>query len=414
MAPPPHLLVVDDEPSVATTVEAVLELEGYRCRSETTAAGARRLLETEQFDVALLDLRLEDADGIEFLHELHERQPECVAILLTGYASLESAVRAIREGAYDYLMKPCDLDELRLTVARAAEHGAMARALRQRVEELEAANARVRSLASELQQRVDRATADLSKKVEELSEAKQGLETAQLQRREFISMIVHELGQPLTNITGYAQLLGRETLSPETRDRARTTIISEARRLDRLVQDLADVSSLTSGRFSINATEYDLHALLREQSELARAKSERHTVVVDAGSEPLAALGDRDRIAQLLSNLLGNAIKYSEGGQIRTSIAVRGAEVRIEVRDEGPGIPPDRLHSVFEPHVRLPTTVPGSEPEGSGLGLFIAREIVHAHGGRIWAESDGLRGTSFVILLPLRVTAAPQEELIGS
>ena len=413
MARTPSLLVVDDEPSVAVTVQAVLELEGYRCLSATTAAEARTFLAAEAFDVTLLDLRLEDADGIEFLHEVHERQPDCIAIVLTGYASLESAVRAIREGAYDYLMKPCDLDELKLTVARAAEHGALARALRERVEELEAANAKIQMLATDLQQRVDQATADLSQKVDELSEAKRGLELAAQQRREFISMIVHELGQPLTNITGYAQLLERATLSPETQARARNTILSEARRLDRLVQDLSDVSRLTGGRFSITPTDYDLGELVQEQGELARTRSDRHSIQVDVPEETVSAVGDRDRIAQLLSNLLDNAIKYSDGGEVRANLCLSDGEARIEVIDHGPGIPPDRLQSVFEPHVRL--TVPGRErePGGSGLGLFIAHGIVEAHGGRIWAESDGLRGTRFIVRLPLKVALAPQEELIG-
>src|SRR3712207_6330560 len=121
--PPARILVVDDEESVAVTMQAVLEQEGYRVWSATSATQARRLFGQEELDVVLLDLRVDTTDGIDLMRELRGRQPDCVPIMLTGYASLESAVRAIREGAYDYLVKPCDLDELKLTIARAVERG---------------------------------------------------------------------------------------------------------------------------------------------------------------------------------------------------------------------------------------------------------------------------------------------------
>ena len=136
MADAAQIMVLDDEESVSVTMQAVLEQEGYRVWAATSAPEARSLLANERFDVALLDLRIDDTDGIEFLAEVRAAQPECVPIMLTGYASLESAVRAIREGAYDYLVKPCDLDELKLTIARAVERGALTRTLAERVEEL--------------------------------------------------------------------------------------------------------------------------------------------------------------------------------------------------------------------------------------------------------------------------------------
>ena len=400
MADAAQIMVLDDEESVSVTMQAVLEQEGYRVWAATSAPEARSLLANERFDVALLDLRIDDTDGIEFLSEVRAAQPECVPIMLTGYASLESAVRAIREGAYDYLVKPCDLDELKLTIARAVERGALTRTLAERVEELQAANITIQRFASELQERVERATAELSQKVAELSEAKERLEEEQRQREEFISMIAHELSQPLTNISASAQLLGREKTPAEFKERARTTIVSETRRLTRLVQDLFDATRLAAGRFEVSPSSCDLGEIVREQVELVRATSDRHTVALDLPVDVPSSICDRDRIAQVLSNLLTNAVKYTPGGTIRVRLRTEDGNALLTVHDEGPGIPPDRLEAIFEPHVRLVGGA-GSRLKGSGLGLYIARGIVEAHGGRIWAESAEGGGAVFTMCLPL-------------
>jgi signal transduction histidine kinase len=398
--PVPRILVVDDEESVAVTMQAVLEQEGYRVSSASSAAEARRHFRQEALDVVLLDLRVDTTDGIDLVRELRAVQPNCVPIMLTGYASLESAIRAIREGAYDYLVKPCDLDELKLTIARAVERGRLTRALEQRVEELQVANARINMLAEELQERVDRATADLSQKVSELSEAKARLEEEQRQREEFISMVAHELAQPLTNISTSAQLLGRERLTAESKERARTTILAETRRLTRLVQDLYDATRLAAGRFEVRPADCDLTEIIRQQVELACGMSDRHIFRVEVEDGLFAAWCDRDRIAQVLSNILTNSIKYTPGGTVRVQLRADAAQAVIRVLDEGPGIPSDRLEAIFEPHVRLV----GAETvgkKGSGLGLYIARGIIEAHRGRIWADNAEGGGAVFMISLPL-------------
>src|SRR5918912_2536865 len=123
------VLVVDDEESVATTIEAILRLDGHDVLAVTSGTEAIRLLNERQFDVVLTDLRLADIDGIDVLKEVQRTSPDTAAIMLTGYASLESAVAALRSGAYDYLMKPSDVDELRATVNRAVER----RQLRQKL-----------------------------------------------------------------------------------------------------------------------------------------------------------------------------------------------------------------------------------------------------------------------------------------
>jgi signal transduction histidine kinase len=400
MAKAPRILIVDDEPGVTVTLKAILEQEGYEVMAALTAAEAQQLIARVPFDAALLDVRIDAADGLDLLAELQECQPDCCAIMLTGYASLESAVRAIRHGAYDYLTKPCDLDELKLTVARAIERGMLTRQLRERLKELEQANATIRALNDDLQRRVEAATAELSRKVVELSETMRRLEEAQRLREEFISMVVHEIGQPLTNISGYAQLLERGKVSGEARVRAVSTIAAEARRLRRLVQDLADAARMAAGRFHVEPTECDLAEIAREQVELARARTDRHTITLEAPPTLPPVRCDRDRVAQVLSNLLGNAMKYAPGGRIAVRLRAQNGCVCASVSDEGPGIPPQELETIFHPYVRLRQ---GAETDtgGSGLGLYIARGIVEAHGGRIWVESAPGKGTTFTFCLPV-------------
>jgi len=127
MGDPARILVVDDEENVALTLGEVLKREGYHVHIAASPSEANALISKEEFDVALVDLRLGTSNGIDIIKTLRSQQPACVTIILTGYASLESAIEAIRQGAYDYLVKPCDLDELKLTVKGAVERGEMVR-----------------------------------------------------------------------------------------------------------------------------------------------------------------------------------------------------------------------------------------------------------------------------------------------
>jgi DNA-binding NtrC family response regulator len=135
----PTILLVDDDESVRVTMQAVLEMDGYRVTPVSKGSDALELLAEREFDLVLTDLRLDDLDGIAILEEIKQRWPDTVAVLLTGYASLESAVKALRQGAYDYLFKPTDVEELRATVARGIEKRQLTQALRLRVAELERA-----------------------------------------------------------------------------------------------------------------------------------------------------------------------------------------------------------------------------------------------------------------------------------
>src|SRR6202158_2666117 len=217
------LLVVDDEQSVAVTMGAILEMDGYDVTISTTGADALAKLRENIFDLVLTDLRLDDTDGLTIVTEVGRVQPDTLAIILTGYASLESAIKALREGAYDYLIKPCDVDELRAVVARGIERRQLGLQLKTRMAELEAANATIRELNRDLQRRVEKATAQLQQRMDDLACANEEIadlyrsaqaNIEQLQeldrlKSRFLSMASHELKPPLTAISGLAQVLLR-------------------------------------------------------------------------------------------------------------------------------------------------------------------------------------------------------------
>ena len=373
------ILVVDDEQSVATTIKAILQLDGNEVTAVTSGKEALDLLGRQEFDVVLTDLRLDDLDGIEILRETQKLWPDTVSIMLTGYASLESAVTALRSGAYDYLIKPSDVDELRATVGRGLER----RRLRQRLVELE-----------------------------QLDKLK----------TQFLSMASHELRTPLTAVSGFMQIarrrmgrLGAATEVPQPwrqeaqkADETLEMANRQAKKLARLIDELLDVSRLQQGRVEMRLAEIDLGEVVREVGERMKLLSKGHEIETKvAGIAPI--VGDRDRIEQVFENLVGNAIKYSpEDSRIEMSLRVNGANAVVSVRDHGIGIAPAEVEKIFGLFYRSPD--PRADHVGGlGLGLYISREIVSRHHGRLWAERNPDAGTTFHVTLPLAHVRSREE-----
>jgi PAS domain S-box-containing protein len=168
---PARVLLVDDEESVLLTLEAVLRQEGYDVKAVGSGADALKALQRSAYDLLLTDLRIDEIDGLTLLAAAQKRDPETISILLTGYASLESAVQALRHGAFNYLLKPCNIDEMKLTIARGLEKKRLAEALRERVTELEQANRTIQTFNRQLEDKVHEATAQLADRVRELQQS---------------------------------------------------------------------------------------------------------------------------------------------------------------------------------------------------------------------------------------------------
>jgi signal transduction histidine kinase len=179
------------------------------------------------------------------------------------------------------------------------------------------------------------------------------------------------------------------------------TIRIAARRMTRLINDLLDVSRIDSGhKLPIEAQPVEVTPILEELAEIFRPQTDARGIVLDlsAPTEPIRILADRDRLIQAISNLLGNAIKFTpEGGSVSLRAETRASEMEFAVRDTGPGVPEESLTRIWDPYWQMKRTA----RMGAGLGLPIARGIVEAHSGRIWVESRPGRGTTFYFTVPL-------------
>src|SRR2546429_2462974 len=266
------VLVVDDEESVVVTIKAILQLDGYNVSTTTSGCKAREVVRHTEYALVLTDLRLEDGDGLDVLKAVRENHPETITIMLTGYASLESAIQALRAGAYDYLVKPSEVEELRSTVARGIERRRLGQELRKRVAELERANREIADLNSSLQRRIDDATAELKERYEQLKELDR-------MKSQFLSIASHELKTPITAMSGFLQValrrVRRLSEGPDAGAAAEglrgiteqlEVVYRQTTKLARLVDELLDVSRIQTGRIEFRYGDVDIAELADEVS----------------------------------------------------------------------------------------------------------------------------------------------------
>lgn len=225
-------------------------------------------------------------------------------------------------------------------------------------------------------------------------------------RQHFVAVATHELRNPLAAMLGWAQLLGRE---PALMNRAREVIISQAHRLDRLISELLDAARLEAGMLTLNPVRTDLVPLVEAAGESARVLSPMHQVRLELPESAIEGYWDRGRLEQVLQNLLANAIKYSsDGGDIVLRAERHGPYVQVSITDQGAGIPPEALPHLFDRYYRVQATA--QRIEGLGLGLWVSRMLIEAHGGELWAESEGVgRGSTFTFALPITPSYGPSD-----
>jgi two-component system, sensor histidine kinase and response regulator len=397
-----HVLIVDDDRALLDALSEALQLRMGEV-DVTTSESAQAALETlanADVDAVVADIKMPKMDGLQLLEHIRELQPNTPTLLITGHGEHELAVQALRGGAYDYVQKPIDRDYFVSSLRRAIQTHQLSR-------ELERQRADLIQHAEELEKCVQERTIELRELYHreqtmraELEEAYRKLADAQRQREELVSMIAHDLAGPLTAVKGYAEALERPNTPPPVRARAQTVIRTVADHMTRLVSDLADSGRLATGQFQVQPAACDLVQLTRQQIDALAGRLEQHTMHLEAPAE-LPIVCDPDRVTQVVANLLSNALKHTQGGEVRVRLWSEDQEARLSVTDHGPGIPAEELETIFEPRKRL-TGNGSATPSGAGLGLHIARGIVEAHGGRLWAESPPGYGATFQLSLPLQ------------
>jgi signal transduction histidine kinase/CheY-like chemotaxis protein len=517
--PNPRVLIVDDEPSVLVTTRAVLEQEGYVVETSTGGAAAIARIAAEDFDLVLTDLNMPKIDGLAVLAEVQRRSPNTATIMITGYASVQSALDAVQLGASEYLMKPVEIEQLKLAIRRSLERKRLSeigtlyrvsRAISGALEEAEICAEVMEAVQAVLgvnevgvalfngEQQVRSCTGadatifqnpavlqalcagtvvsnelgkvlsptlitrsgtaavavapgmaggrlvcaifargtmphgvpasaqrflhglanhaalafanaalvnELKANNQELAAANQKLKELDALKSRFLGIATHELRTPLSVILGYASMLEEsvgERLNEEERRMLRDAV-SACKRLIRLVNSMLDISQIESGKMRMDVRPGDVRSVVQEvvtffAHEAARRDVKLHTEV--PARLPKVPM-DSERIEQVLINLVGNALKFTNaGGDITVAVRHPNDEHALEivVRDTGVGIAPQDQTRLFEDFGRLRTVAVG-EP-GGGLGLAIARRIVEAHGGAISVESSLGEGSTFRFTLP--------------
>ena len=241
--------------------------------------------------------------------------------------------------------------------------------------------------------------------------ARQRAAVAELERlnrakSEFVSIVSHEFRTPLTGIQGFSEMMKNEDLTLDEMREYAGDINKDAQRLNRMITEMLDLDKMESGRMQLHREPLDLNAIVSDAVWAVRPHAPRHplTLRLDPAAGELS--GDRDKLVQVMANLLNNAVKYSpDGGEIVVSTRLEGDSVHITVRDHGIGIPSGALETIFERYGRV-ESIATRQIKGTGLGLPIVRQIVQLHGGEVWAESSVGEGSVFHVRLP-RGEAAP-------
>jgi signal transduction histidine kinase len=385
-----RLLVVDDEENLRITTSAILENEGYVVDTAASGDEAIGLLSTSDYDLVLTDLHMEHGEGLVVLNEIRRNAPLTISVVLTGFASVESAIAALQEGAYDYLVKPCDIEAMKHTIRRGVEHRRLMLAEQK-------ARADLEQLNLDLERRIIERTAELTRLNAELAEANRAKDV-------FLATLSHELRTPLTPVVGWIKLLRSGNLDSKSVAQALDAIERNAWLQARLIDDLLDTSRIATGKLQFEPRPADLNHAVKAALETVRtlASSRNIELAVRQSATTLVVMGEPVRLQQVVWNLLSNAIKFSEtGGQVTITTETDGVEARLVVADTGVGISPDFLPHVFD-RFRQADGSTSRRHGGLGLGLAIADALAKMHGGRLKAESGGAgKGATFTFYLGL-------------
>ncbi|GCE06580.1 hybrid sensor histidine kinase/response regulator [Dictyobacter aurantiacus] len=385
-----YILLVDDDIALLQALPQALYLRmpGSKVDTADTAVKALELLKANDYDAIVSDIKMPGMDGLVLLARIQGIRPETPTLLITGHGDHNLAIQALRGGAYDFIQKPIDREYFVAALRRATQ----SRYLRRQVYAQQQA----------LEQHAKSLEMTVLERTRELIEAN-------AVKDEFISIASHELKTPLASLKGMAQLLHRRLIrasSPEVA--SLVSMENSIRRIEVLVNDLLNISSLETGLFDLHCQRCCVVELTQRLVDEYVSGVNPHPVIsTHFPDKDFEAEIDVERLGQVVINLLSNARKYSVTGSPIDVIVTRQEQTyTISVSDTGSGIPQEMLPFIFERFYRVPgVEVQTGSSVGFGLGLYVSRQIVERHGGRIEVESTPGKGSVFSLVLPL--PAAP-------
>jgi len=383
------IIVVDDDMGTRVTLCGILEDAGYKVIGLERGTEAREAIRENNFDVIITDIRLPDVGGMEILEVAKEINPDAAVIMITGYASIETAVDAVNQGAYAYFVKPLNPDEIKTTIANVLRQQRLSRENKRLVESLQCSN-------------------------KLLNEANEKLKKVTQTKSDFLAHMSHELRTPLNIVIGFSELMLDETPGKinEEQRQCLDDILSSGNQLLNLINDILDLSKVESGKMELKLRDIIIANIMKSLKSavmpMLLPKKQDLEIDIEEGIPPVYA--DKSKVEQVLLNLLNNATKFtSDGGKLKIEVARNNDWCQISVIDDGIGIREDDYERIFESFNQL-TNPLVAEQGGTGLGLTIARQIIERHGGRIWVESEYGKGSRFSFTIPLAGNGSNEQE----
>jgi len=370
-----RILIVDDEKAIRDFLyEALTRLGGFSVELAENGEEALKKIEKENFDLVLTDMKMPKMDGLQLITEIAKFKPETLMVLLTGHGSIDSALEAMKRGASDYLSKPINLDELLVRLRKVLDERQRFISLKDYATELEKANQELR-------------------KIDEM-------------KSEFVSVASHELRTPLSAIKNAVQLMlqGRTGEINENQTKFLSMAERNINRLTSILNSLLDLSKIESGKIEMKFEELDLKSSIEFILSSLKPQTDGKSIQfkMEIPEKLPSVYGDREKVEQILTNLVGNAIKFTpEGGRIGVNCSVTDdsqPKLMVEFWDTGIGIDPATLERIGTRFYRADQV---RSREGAGLGLSIVKAICDAHQGRLGIESQLGKGTCVSIAFPI-------------
>ncbi len=355
-------LIVDDNESIRELLKRILEQTGYKTLTASSGEEAIRLAKNNSPDVALVDISMPGIGGITTLTLLKEIHPQLEVIMLTGETSVETALESMKHGAYDYIAKPFEKNELLHIVKKALEKSG------------------------------------LNRKVDELQEISR-------LKSEFLANMSHELRTPLNAIIGYTSLILDRVYGevPEKQEKGLRRVEVNAKNLLQLINNILDISKLNAGRMPVYLEDCGIKDLISEVIDTigALAAAKKLQIICEI-KEDFVAHTDKTKLKQILINLSANAIKFTENGSVKITARVspENSRMTLEIKDTGIGIAQKDIPLLFEEFKQLDSSST-RKYGGTGLGLSISRKLAELLGGTIHVSSTLGVGSTFTVELPL-------------
>ncbi|MBN2423410.1 MAG: response regulator [Calditrichaceae bacterium] len=372
----PKILLIEDEEDIRQSYVDMLDIFGYDLETAANGKEGLDLIKKTPFDIVITDLNMPVMNGLEVLRWVKKEYPLIEVIVITGFATIENAISAMKQGAFDYITKPVSIDHVKIVITKC-----------------------LRQIKAKKENKELR---DLNEKLSELNELK----------NKFITITNHELRTPLAVLKGYIDILELDLEDHENGEIKEYLSIASNTVNDMIdmIENIHDLSHLKNLSMQQHKTKFDLNKIIEKvQREIGILFEKRNLpLIVNKDHEPVYINADARQIHRAIRELLHNALKFTEEGQVSVSIKNVDPKDRvfISVQDSGIGIPEDKVDLIFEPfyevqnvmhHFTSKTDFMGG---GIGVGLSLVKELIESNGGELAVESIPGKGSTFTIILP--------------